>query len=166
MIEEKVHRKDFGTIGELTVARHLLGQGYSVFSEYGDNSKVDLIALVDNVPIKIQVKSCNSSKGKVSLFLKKNAKGYEYRYNTKDCDIFALYVYYLDRIAFISSKEALEYRSVISFRINEASVNHNQYEPRLFDDYADIKEALRDYTPLTLTNNVEGEEIVQTTTTQ
>ena len=76
MIEEKVHRKDFGTIGELTVARHLLGQGYSVFSEYGDNSKVDLIALVDNVPIKIQVKSCNSSKGKVSLFLKKNAKGY------------------------------------------------------------------------------------------
>ena len=48
----------------------------------------------------------------------------------------------------------------------QASVNHNQYEPRLFDDYADIKEALRDYTPLTLTNNVEGEEIVQTTTTQ
>ena len=77
-----------------------------------------------------------------------------------------MYVYDLDRIAFISSKEALEYRSVISFMINEASVNHNQYEPRLFDDYADIKEALRDYTPLTLTNNVEGEEIVQTTTTQ
>lgn len=160
-----MHRKDLGTIGELTVARHLLEQGYSVFTEQGDNSKVDLIALIDNVPIKIQVKTCFSSNGKVLLYLKKNAKGYDYQYTTDDCDVFALYVKDLDNIGYISSKEALTYNSMVSFRTDDTQTQHNQYSVRKFIDYVDIRKALRDYTPLTLTSNIEGEEIVQTTTT-
>lgn len=51
----KLHSKQLGAIGVLRVAAHLMEQGLSVFAEMGDLSRVDLIVLFENRPIKIQV---------------------------------------------------------------------------------------------------------------
>jgi hypothetical protein len=50
----KLHSKQLGAIGVLRVAAHLMSQGLSIFAEMGDLSRVDLIVLFDNQPIKIQ----------------------------------------------------------------------------------------------------------------
>lgn len=57
-MSRNLHSKAKGALGEIAVAKDLLAQGYQVFVELGDNSKVDLIVLgSDFLPIKVQVKS-------------------------------------------------------------------------------------------------------------
>ena len=53
-----LHKKNKGSIGELKVAADLITKGFSVFTELGDNSKVDLIAIENSTykTYKIQVK--------------------------------------------------------------------------------------------------------------
>ena len=57
-----MNRKQYGTYAEYLTVTKLISYGYDVFVPIGDNSKVDLICIVDNIPIKIQVKSQIKSK--------------------------------------------------------------------------------------------------------
>lgn len=157
-----LHRKAIGTIGELAVAKDLINRGYFVFSEIGDLSKIDLIAIKGNETLKIQVKTTYLRDGCCHLYFTKSAKGYKYQYSSKDVDIFALYVADIDSIAYVNSK-ASDYFKTMTFR-NEKPKGRNQRDTNLLRDYFSIERALRDYTPPTVTSRVDGEEIVQTTT--
>lgn len=58
-----MHSKQLGNLGETIVAASLIKKGYSVFTQLGDLSKIDLLAVgSDFNPIKIQIKCIHSKK--------------------------------------------------------------------------------------------------------
>lgn len=140
-----MHRKDKGSIGELAVAQFLLRQGFPCFTELGDNSKVDLIALIDNMPILIQVKARKIKNGSIQIKSSKSAKGYSYKYQTCDFDVLAVYSYEIDDIGFVSAADFCSFNSM-SFRVMSPK-NNQKTKIRLLSDYSDIRKALVDYRP-------------------
>lgn len=161
-----MHNKDKGTIGELKVSLDLIKRGYAVFKDISDNSPVDLITLVKNVPIKIQVKTrslCKKNKNTFLLECKKSAKNYHKKYSLNEVDVFSIYILEKDIILYVSSKYLLKNTSGMTFRFDD-SKNNQIKSTHLYTDFLQFERALRDYTPCTLTISDEGEEIVQTET--
>ena len=65
-----MNKKQYGTYAEYLVVTKLLSYSYDVFVPIGDNSKVDLICLIEGIPLKIQVKSQIKSKNtNTAIFL-------------------------------------------------------------------------------------------------
>ncbi len=135
-----MHSKVKGNIGEAAVAYHLLKEGYEVFTELGDNSRVDLIVLVDNKPIKIQVKALSiNANGSVYLKTYKSGPGYEFTYTTNDVDIFAVYCLDTEDIGFIKAETLLKYKCGMKFRITESKNNQKQ-GIRYLSNYSNFKD--------------------------
>lgn len=132
-----MHSKEKGNLGELKVASDLVGRGYPVFRELGDNSKVDLIALVDDKCIKVQVKAINSKNGTVSTDTRKSGPNYRFRYTEKQVDIFAIYVPNRDVIFYITSKEFLIAKGKSTFRIDPAKGRGNS-PSKYVENYLDF----------------------------
>lgn len=144
-----LHSKIKGAYGESKIVGDLISHGYAVFKEFGDNSKVDLIAMVGFTPIKIQVKCFSSKNGAVHVDGEKSGPGYKFRYNPEDIDIFAVYVYDRDQIIYISSKRVLEGKRGFSIRFDQPK-NNQSTGVNWYVDYLLFQDALRDYTPSTL----------------
>jgi|APSaa5957512576_1039674.scaffolds.fasta_scaffold07231_2 hypothetical protein len=163
----ELHSKEKGALGELVIMKDLLSRGYPVFIEYGDNSRVDLIALVGQRPVKIQVKARKAHKDLVTIDTKKSGPNYSYIYDDGDIDIFALYAFEEDKIAYINSKYLLSKgkRKTMSFRTIPTK-NNQEKNVHYMDNYRSFEEALRGHTLPTVTGNADGEEMVQTTTKQ
>jgi len=138
-----IHKKTTGASGEMYVAYDLLRQGYVVFKELGDNSHVDLIAIIDKQPIRIQVKTTNikqiSNKYHAAgvafiSTLKCGPNGYRYKYDIEEIDVFAIYVKDKNIVLYINAKEIGDKRS-FSIRFdkskNAQSVNVNMYDKYL-----------------------------------
>lgn len=112
-----------GTVAQLKVAQELIRRGYSVFYEYGDSSRIDLIAVKGKRTIKLQIKSTHSKNNVATLTLRKCGHQNSYVYKKSDVDYFGLYVIDKDDILFISSGEALKFnKAVISFRYTKPIV--------------------------------------------
>tara|TARA_Y100000310_G_scaffold24970_1_gene23934 strand:- start:685 stop:1161 length:477 start_codon:yes stop_codon:yes gene_type:complete len=138
----KLHKKSQGSIGELKVATDLIAKGFSVFTELGDNSKVDLIAIDNDTyrAFKIQVKARTSKKDAVKVETKKSGPNYQFAYEEKHSDVYAVYVQDRDSILYISAKEFLKRKTMmtIRFTVPKKSKNFNFHE-----DYLSIKAALQ-----------------------
>ncbi|MBI5651280.1 MAG: hypothetical protein HZC40_12690 [Chloroflexi bacterium] len=141
------HPKQKGTIGEAHVILELLEAGIPVFPEFGDLSRVDLIALIANQPIKIQVKTTTSKNGVGVLSLRKitlNPK-YNYTYRKDDVDVFALVVEDRNQVFYIKAEQALKNKGAFTIRL-EPTKNHQRLLVKLGEDYT-LSRLLRDYTP-------------------
>jgi hypothetical protein len=141
------HPKQKGTIGEGIVLVELLQAGIPVFEEFGDLSRVDLIALIGNTPIKIQVKTTTSKNGAALLNLRKitlNPK-YNYTYRKDDVDVFALVVEDRHQVFYIRAEQALQNKGTLSIRLERAK-NNQRSLVKLGEDYT-LSRLLRDYTP-------------------
>lgn len=135
-----LHKKQIGSIGEITIARDLMLQGYPVFFELGDLSRTDLIALIDGRAIKIQVKVRHPQRRNsdvVAMELKKSGPNYSYKYNANDVDIFALYVPDYG-IGYFSSKFCNSHSALIIRLKNKPK--HKSC--RMLEDFASIRKAL------------------------
>jgi hypothetical protein len=132
-----MHAKQKGNIGELAIATDLAKQDMAVFTELGDLSKVDLIALIDNVPITIQVKARKLVNGAVQIKSSKSGPDYSYKYKEEDVDIFAIYVLDTEDIGYVSCKEIIS-RGQTSFRI-EKPLNKQIDKVRYLNEYKDIR---------------------------
>lgn len=132
-----MHKKDIGTYGELLVSAQAKKKGMSVFSEVGDNSKVDLILLDDEGNIhKVQIKCYNREKRSPDItlvYFTKSGPNYQYRYNTNDVDWFAVVDNVTDKIAWIPSSLTEENKG-ISLR-HTPTGNEQKKKVRYFDDY-------------------------------
>lgn len=91
-----MNSKRVGNIGEAFVLAKLVEMGIPVYQQFGDNEPADYIILVNNKPIKIQVKTSNSyDSDKVSFCLcsstihRKNGK--KHKYTTEEVDAFMCY---------------------------------------------------------------------------
>ncbi len=145
-----MHTKDAGTVGELAVILQLKQAGFSIFTEIGDNSSIDLIVVKDELLLRGQVKSCKLVNGTATLPLRKaGPNGYlrKYKDEPDTIDFFALYVHDTEQMAFISAKEAFEScpgSTRLVFRVDPPKNNQEQ-GVRYLKDYADFEGVLRDY---------------------
>jgi hypothetical protein len=137
-----MHSKNKGSIGELAIALDLSKKGYSVFKEFGDLSKVDLIILINNVPIKIQVKALKTKNGSIVIKNKKAGPNYRFKYSENEVDIFAVYILDTQDIIYISAKQLIAMHDSLSIRV-APSKNHQKKKINFIDDYKDLKEALK-----------------------
>jgi hypothetical protein len=156
-----------GTLGEIAVCKELINLGFEVFVEFGNHSKVDLIVLDENYfCYKIQIKATYSKNEVVDVYSTKHCLNPKYnsRYESKQIDIFAVYVIDKDLVFYVNAKEILQNGRVSKFRLSP-SKNMQKKFVRYVSDYLDFKKALRDLTPHIQTEFFStDDEKVQTTT--
>lgn len=133
--------KHLGNEGEAAVMLELTKLNLPVFKELGDSSPVDLITVINGIPITIQVKS-TSSQNKQSAVLQVRKTGKHTRtYNSTEFNLFALYISDLGRVLWINSSEALQRKTTINFRFKE-SLNGQKKGIRNAGDYVDFYKAI------------------------
>ena len=86
-----MHSKRKGNIGQFAVAHKLAEYGFSVFTEEGDISKIDLIAEKDCEIIRMQVKSITPVNNSLIIKFTKSGPNYHFKYNKNMFDYFAIY---------------------------------------------------------------------------
>lgn len=124
-----MNRKQYGIYAEHLVISKLLSFGYDVFVPIGDNSKVDLICIVDIIPLKIQIKSqIRAQKQNIASFLTeskacytKNRHGYSIQ--EVDCFIFVD----IERNALLICKNSVNLPKTIRFRYCETKNNQQRF---------------------------------------
>lgn len=134
-----MHNKIKGSLGELKTMADLMSKGYSVFTEYGDNSRVDLIVIVDGRTLKIQCKAKTSSNNSIGIDARSSGPGYSYKYSPEEVDIFALYVLDRDELLYIKSSELCKKAMFFRFEGPKNNQRHRWYE-----DYKDFDKVIRD----------------------
>ena len=156
-----------GTLGEIAVCKELLRLVYSVFVEFGNHSKVDLIVLDENYKTyKFQVKTIKSCNEVARVYSIKNCLNPKYNstYTVQQVDIFAIYIIDTDLVFYVTAKELLTNGRSSKFRLSPSKNGQNK-NVRYVKDYLDFKKALRDCTPHAQTEEIAvGDETVQTTT--
>lgn len=119
-----------GTLGELAVTKDLIADGWDVFVDVGDCSKIDLIALRGSKLVKIQVKTRDVEFGAASVGLKSSGPGYSYSYTSDDIDYMAMYVPERDMCLYVPMSWFEEHdRKSITIRIDEARNNQKNVHP-------------------------------------
>jgi Holliday junction resolvase len=104
-----MHSKAKGNIGEMAVAKDLMLKGYAVFTELGDLSKVDLIAIKEGDLKKIQVKTqWDTSDGKIYVSRVSSGPGYRYHYTTEDIDVMAAYAADRDVVVYVPLSQIVQ----------------------------------------------------------
>lgn len=130
----KLHSKDLGTLGETRVMTQLMENNVSVFNEFGDNSKIDLIAeTTDGRLHRIQVKAYNRDKRQPDttiLSFKKSGPNYKFKYDDTMFDWFAVVDVKTNNIAWVPSKLANGH-STLSLRHDDKKYKTAHY----FKDY-------------------------------
>jgi hypothetical protein len=86
-----MHAKKKGNIGQFAVALALAKLGYSVFTEEGDISKVDLIAEKGGQLLRFQCKAITPVNDCLRIPLKKSGPGYKFHYAPEMFDYFGVY---------------------------------------------------------------------------
>jgi hypothetical protein len=86
-----MHSKRKGNIGQFAVGLALTKLGYSVFTEEGDISKIDIIAEKDGKLLRIQSKAITPVDNRLILNLKKSGPNYKFHYECGMFDYFGIY---------------------------------------------------------------------------
>lgn len=88
--------KRLGNIGEAYALAKLVEMGIPVYQQFGDNEPADYIILVNNVPLKAQVKTSETYDGDKTIFdltsstvHRKN--GVKHKYSKEEVDVFLCY---------------------------------------------------------------------------
>mgnify|MGYP000660449587 CR=1 FL=1 len=129
------NHKVMGTIGESLVVTQVLENQNNVFTEFGDNCKVDLIVMDSEGTLhKVQVKASDRetrSPDVTKLYMKKKGpNGHRYTYTKEDVDWFAVVDMPTKKIAWIKC---------CNIEVNELSLRHTEpkskIKSRMFDEY-------------------------------
>lgn len=124
-----MHTKIKGNIGQFATSLALSKLGYSVFTEEGDISKIDLIAELNGKTIKFQCKAITPTKGKLVLPFRKCGPGYSFYYTPKMFDYFSVYDLTSGKLYAVST-ELIDELKTINLRVqptknNQSSGVHN-----------------------------------------
>lgn len=131
-----LHKKEQGSLGEALVVSQIIQHGHSAFVEFGDNAKVDVIALVNNKTHRIQVKCYSRDKHKpecTTVHLYKNGPNYSFSYTSDMFDWIAVVDVVTKKIAWLSSSFLFERKRTVVLR-HEPPKN-NQSNVNTFDNY-------------------------------
>lgn len=141
-----MHSKQKGNIAFTATILELQKNGFNVFTELGDLSKVDLIAEKNGKFVTIQVKYCQEINGALELPLRKSGpNGYKYIYSENDINWFSVYSSLSEKIYWVRSKEACVNKTVFIIRTLPVKTFKEQYKQRNADKFS-ISKLLRDFT--------------------
>jgi len=129
-----MHSKRKGNIGQFGVGLALTKLGYSVFTEEGDISKIDLIAEKNGNLIKIQAKSITPINGCIKIPLKKSGPNYQFYYDVNMFDYFGAYDLEDGSVYLVSSQILKTHNTLFSLRKTE-SKNKQEYNINIASDY-------------------------------
>lgn len=118
-----MHSKRKGNIGQFAVATKLAEYGFSVFTEEGDISKVDLIAEKGGKLLRIQVKAVTPKNNVVICKFTKSGPNYSFTYTPDMFDYFAVYDLINKGIYFVSNKFLTVNIETIAMRLVPAKNN-------------------------------------------
>jgi hypothetical protein len=139
------HSKQKGNLGFSATLKELHKLGYNVFTEIGDNSRIDMIVEVENKLIKLQVKYATETNGKVTLKLQKSGpNGYRYTYTTLDIDIFSVYIPSIDKVIFVPAKLALKNTKAFNIRFIESKNKQNKFV-HFINEFENLDEILKNF---------------------
>lgn len=154
------HSKQKGNLGFSATLKEIHKLGYNVFTELGDNSKIDMIVEVNSKLIKLQVKYATEKNGVAHLLIKKSGpNGYRYTYTENDVDIFSVYLPNEDKVVFVPAKLACKNKTTMNIRYRE-SKNRQKFNVHHISEFENLNGILRDFT-LDICND---DDKVQTTT--
>lgn len=126
--------KNIGDIGEITVLAEFIKRGIPVFIPYGENSKIDLIAIFNDKPQRIQVKTTGVIKDNGSYVInlrncsiRKNGESVISKCTEKDIDYFALYCLERPEPLLFSFNE-LKDKTTITIRYDDRVFPNSVYE--------------------------------------
>lgn len=108
--------KTLGTIGELAVTQTILREGFEVFREVTDSSRIDLVVLAHNQFFKVQVKTTRSKNGAVSIEKNKITNRKRFSYTEKDIDVIATFVEDKNIVLFVPMSEMRERKNGMTLR--------------------------------------------------
>lgn len=159
-----MHTKRKGNIGQFATALVFSKYEFSVFTEEGDISTIDIVAEKRGRLYRIQCKAAMPKKNVLILSLVKSGKNYCRLYNEKEIDFFSLYDLLHDKLYLIPSKILKSHSKAFTLRLtptkNQQYCHINMAEKFL------AHRILRDYTRDTPPDLSEGNDIVQTTTAE
>lgn len=142
----KLHKKMQGTIAVAKAIAKFNELGCSVFTEFGDLSRIDLIVERGGRLRRVQVKSTDVDGEVVRLSLKKSGpNGYSYTYRETDFDYFVVYVRTLDKLLIVPSSVLRDNSNALVFRLSKAKNNQSK-GVHLLLDYENFDLFLRDLT--------------------
>lgn len=120
-----MHSKIKGNIGQFAIAKELSKNGYSIFTEEGDISKIDIIAEKDSKLIRIQCKAITEINGKITVKFSKSGPNYHFTYTSDMFDYFGIYDLTNDKCYFVPSTLIDEKNCSIDLRIRPTKNNQN-----------------------------------------
>lgn len=157
-----MHAKRKGNVGQLATALCLAKLGFSIFTEDGDISKIDLIAERDGRLLRFQCKAVTSQNGKLEVPLRKCGPNYRYVYCEGLFDFFAVYDLTDGQLYLLPATILRQNCNVLVLRKRLARNNQTK-GVRSAEDYL-AERILRDYTGNAPPAAAEGDDIVQTAT--
>lgn len=119
-----MHSKRKGNIGQFAIALELSRLGYSVFTEEGDISQIDIIAEKDGNVIKIQSKAITPKNNALILNVKKSGPNYSFIYKQGVFDFFGVVDLDDGKVYLVPDSILAEYTS--SFILRKTPAKNNQ----------------------------------------
>lgn len=118
---EIMHKKTKGTIAEMSVAAHLIENGWHVSLPIGENNRYDLVAERDGRFARIQVKYVTPKNGALEVNCKSSNNWSVLHYTAKEIDVIAVYDGCKKSIYFVPVGKIN--RSSFKIRIDESKNN-------------------------------------------
>jgi hypothetical protein len=130
-----MHSKRKGNIGQLGIGLELSKLGYSVFTEEGDISKIDIIAEKDGTLIRIQSKAITPVNDTIELILVKAGPNYKFKYKSNNFDYFGVWDLEDHKAYLISADILNKHNKSLKLRKTPAK-NNQQKNTHMLSDYA------------------------------
>lgn len=122
-----MHSKRKGNIGQFAVGLELTKLGYSVFTEEGDISKIDILAEKDGKILRIQAKAITPTDNCIRLHLKKAGPNYCFSYKPEMFDYFGIYDLEDGKVYLVSSDILLKNKNRLNLRKTKAKNNQTTH---------------------------------------
>lgn len=120
-----MHSKIKGNIGEFETAAFLAKHEFAVFTEQGDNSKIDIIAEKNGKLYRIQCKALTPKNGAIAIPMRKAGPNYIFNYESHMFDIFSAYDLENDKLYFVSSEVLNTHKKCFKIRIQKSRQSKN-----------------------------------------
>jgi hypothetical protein len=137
-----MHKKNIGTFGEALVVAQILEHELAAFTDFGDNSKIDVIVLDSNhIPHRVQVKCVGrepTTPNVSKLYLYKSGPNYQFLYQQNMLDWFAVVDVTTKKIAWIPSSILTTHSSQLTLRHDAPISKGGSSSVKFFDDYVEF----------------------------
>lgn len=127
-----MHSKRKGNIGSFGIGLELAKLGYSIFTEEGDISKIDIIAEKEGKIIRIQSKAITPKDDCLILELQKCGPNYRFKYEVDFFDYFGIWDLINHKAYLVPSTVLVDHNKSFKLRL----ISNNNHKVNMANDYS------------------------------